>query len=475
MEAQNNVAMLHRKEWQTMMPTLTATAAGSFIIADDSSEQNVALYMATNALHYLYHHDEDDWVQIPSGGFAVALAAGTCGAYLPWSKAITANGGSTTTITVAAASFNLNGFVRGCIMEFLTGTAGNIGLRRTITEILTNVGVGTITLTLDSAVPSAVSNTDTFRIKSGSFFVLNAGTLAATNYFKRFDIATYSWSDLAITGLPATWGTDGKMVSPYIGNVAYDSGMATSGSATTLVLTGRNWTVDQWKNYQVRIIAGTGVGQVRVITANTATQLTFSSGATIDATSQFVIEGDENALYLMGNNNVAIYKYSISGNTSAVVTVGTARSGAPIAGMTANFVGVTGDAGWSDKANIKDGRYIYSLRGGTAVIDRYDIATQVWAVVVYVGTVTFTTGTSAFWNGRYLYIAKEGSASVPQRFYKYSIRGNYMEPLTTDWYFGGAAVLGSKVWIKNLSITGEVKWLYCLQSSSTNLRRIMLF
>lgn len=36
-------------------------------------------------------------------------------------------------------------------------------------------------------------------------------------------------------------------------------------------------------------------------------------------------------------------------------------------------------------------------------------------------------------------------------------------------------LLGNKIWIKNLSTAGAVKWLYCLQSTSTNLRRIMIF
>lgn len=461
-----------------MMPALTATAAASFVIADDSGSANVAFYMASNTVHYLYHHDEDDWVQIPSGSFAVALAAGACGTFLPWSKNYTATGGSTTTVTVAAASFNLNGFVKDKTIEFLTGTAANIGQRRTVTQILSDSGIGTITLTLDSALPAVVANTDTFRIKSGSFFIINAGTLAATNYFKRFDVGTLSWSDLSITGLSATWGTDGKMVSPYMGTISYDSGTATSGSSTTLVVSGRNWGTDQWKNYQVRITAGTGIGQVRVITTNNATTLTFASGATIDATSQFTIEGDENAIYLLGNNAVTMYKYSISGNSWSTTSPTTARAGAPVAGMTATFVGQTGDIGWADKTNIKDGRYIFSVRGGSTVIDRYDIASVTWLPttgVNYVGTVTFATGCSAFWSERYIYLAKEGSATVPQRFYKFSVRGNYLEPLTTDWYLGGVALLGSKMWIKNLSSAGAVKWLYCLQSTSTNLRRIMLF
>lgn len=477
-EQQNNIPVLNRKEWQTMMPSPTATAAASFIIADDSGEQDFALYMATNTVHYLYSHSQDDWLPIPSGAFAVALAAGACGTYLPWSVPYTATGGTTSTITVSAAAFNINGFAVGKAIEFLTGTAANIGLRRTILSILTDSGIGTITLTLDSSINAVVANNDTFRIKSGSFFVLNAGTLAATNYFKRFDVGTMVWTNLAVTGLSATWGTDGKLVSPYLGNVAYDTGTATSGSATTLVVSTATWTASQWVNYQVRITAGTGRGQIRVITANTGTTLTFAAGATIDATSEFVIEGDENAIYVMGNNAVTLYKYSISGNTSATVSPSAARAGAPIAGMTASFVGQTGDAGWANTSAIKDGRYIYSLRGGTSVLDRYDIATLAWLPttgVVYVSPTTFATGDSMFWSGEFLYIAKEGTAAIPQRFYRYSVVGNYMDVVTTDWYLNGAALLGTKMWVKALSSAGLVKWLYNLGATSTNLRRIMIY
>lgn len=481
-EAQNNIPLLHRKEWQTMMPAPVATGAGSFIVADDSGDQNFILYMATSTVHYLYNHAEDDWLQIPSGAFTVAIAAGSCGTYLPWSVTYTANGGSTSTITVAAASFNINGFVVGKIVEFLSGTAANIGQRRTILSINSDAGIGTITLTLDTPLASTVANTDTFRIKSGSFFVLNAGTLAATGYFKRFDIGTFVWTNLAVTGLPATWGTDGRLVSPYLGiaNVSYDSGTASSGTTTTLVKASAGWTVNQWTNYQVRITAGTGIGQIRVITSNTATQLTFAAGATIDATSQFVIKGDENAIYAMGNNAVTLYKYSISGNTTVTVTPSAARAGAPLAGMNATFVGVTGNPVWADVTNIKDGRYIYSLRGGaSATLDRYDIPTQAWLPttgVAYVNTlITFTTGTSMFWDKEFLYIAKEGTAAIPQRFYKYNVVENTLESVTTDWYLNGAAVAGQKIWIKNLSSQGIVKWMYCLGSTTTNLRRVMIY
>ena len=463
-ETQNNVPILNRKEWQTMTPAITPTAAGSFIISGTSANRRYALLIISATVHYLYDHNEDDWLPIASGALAGTFGAGACGAHIPWSIPFTANGGSTTSVTVAAATYNINGNVVGDEIEFLTGTAGNIGLRRTITAIKTNIGTGNIIMTLSSAVPSAVANSDTFRISSGSFFVLCPGTLASGS-FKRYDIATGTWVTLTQTGLPATWGTDGRMVIPYIRTDSFDSGTATSGSTTTLVCTGKNWTIDQWINYQVRITAGTGIGQKSKITDSTADTLTFAAGATIDATSEFVIEGDENAVYLLGNNAVTMYKYSISGNSWATLAPTTARAGTPIAGMTADYVGKTGNSVWADITDIKDGRYIYSLRGGTSVIDRFDIAggtagAGAWAPVTYAPSLqTFATGDSAEWSGEFLYIAKEGSATVPQRFYKYDLIGNVMYPLTTDWYLGGAALLGNKIWVKNLSTAGVVKWL----------------
>lgn len=478
-ETQNNVALLHRKEWQTMTPAPTITAAGAFTVSGTSANRRYALLMSSATVHYLYDHLEDDWLPIASAALGGTFVAGACGTHLAWSIPYTATGGSTTTVTVNSATHNINGNVVGDEIEFLTGTAGNIGQRRTITGIKTNIGTGTITITFNTA-PSSVANNDTFRISSGSFFVIGTGTLAATS-FRRYDVATGAWSSLTNTGLPATWGTDGRMVSPYTRGDSYDSGTATSGSTTTLVCTGKGWTNDQWINYRVRITAGTGVGQKSLITDNTSDTLTFAAGATIDATSTFVIEGDENSIYLLGNNAVTMYKYNISANTWATVAPTTARAGAPIAGMTADWVGETGDATWAAITDIKDGRYIYSLRGGTSVIDRYDISggtngAGAWAAVTYQPSLqTFATGDSAEWSGLYIYIAKEGTAAIPQRFYKYDLVGNTMIPMTTDWYFGGAALLGNKIWVKNLSSAGTIKWLYCLQSTSTNLRRIMVF
>ena len=111
------------------------------------------------------------------------------------------------------------------------------------------------------------------------------------------------------------------------------------------------------------------------------------------------------------------------------------------------------------------------------MIDRYDIAggtagAGAWLALAYPGaTETFTTGSSADWSGRYIYIRKDAT----NRFFKFSVRGNYMEALATNLYADGAAVLGCKIWVKDYDGTDTLKWLYSLRNTGTELHRLPLF
>lgn len=481
---QNNKALLHRKEWQSMTPAPAATAAAQFVIAADSGNSNIAMLVASATVQHLYHHDEDAWSQIQSGGLAGAFAAGACGVYQPWSNTFTASGGTSTTITVATSTHNICGYAKGKIVEFLTGAAGVIGVRRTITNIDTSgsgVAGSTITLTLDSAVGAAVANGNTFRIRSGRFFVLNAYASLAAGVFKYFDLATMTWSgNLTTTNLPAAWGTDGKMCCAYNFGEIFAIGTATAGGASTLTNSAKAWTANQWTNYQIRITGGTGIGQTRQIASNTGTVITTGSAWTTqpDATSTYEITASEDYIYVLGNNAVTMYRYSVSGNAWTVMAPTTARAAAPGVGMSVGCFGKTGETSWADETNIKDGKYIYSFRGGAgAILDRFDIAggtagAGAWNQVVYPNAQeTFTTGSSGFVMGRYFYLRKEST----NRFFKYSIRGNYIEPLSTNQFPDGTAALGGKIWVKNYDDAGTISWLYSLMNTGTALHRLMLF
>jgi hypothetical protein len=156
----------------------------------------------------------------------------------------------------------------------------------------------------------------------------------------------------------------------------------------------------------------------------------------------------------------------------------TARAAAPGAGTSLCWVGKTGDANWAAENAILDGRYLYSLRGGaSAVIDRFDIAggaagAGAWLALNYPGaTETFTTGSSADWSGRYLYIRKDAT----NRFFKFALRGNYLEALSANLYPDGAALLGKKVWVRDYDGTDTLKWVYALRNTGTELHRLPLF
>ena len=547
----NNIPNLHRKEFQMMTPAPVAAAAAMFVVCPGSSNPNLAMYVTSNTVQYLYDHNQDGFTQIPSAALAGTFGAGACGTFTPWSITYTANGGSTTTVTVAAATHNITSYALGATIEFLNGT--NLGYRRYITNIRNNAGTGTITITFDSAVPAAVVNTDTFRLGSGSFFVMGAGTIASGSW-KRFDIATVAWqSSLSVTTFAGTWGTDGRAVSTaklaqiyqngtatsgstttlvdstkswekdqykdyyvYIidgtaegnwvkilsntattltfysaitaidntsvyqitgGKPGFATGVATSATATTLVNSGKSWTADQWINYQVRIVSGTGIGQIRTITDNDATSLTVATWTvTPDSTSVYIIESNDDTIYVAGNNSVNMYKYSISGNSWSLMAPTTARGAAPSTGMCLDWVSETGNDVWALESDIQDGRYIYSMRGGAgALIDRFDIAggtagAGAWTAVTYIGTETFTTGSSAFQSGQYLYIKKDAT----NRFFRFDIVGNQMGSFTTNLYTDGTAVLGQKLWVKNLDPTENIKWVYSLGNTLTVLHRVMI-
>ena len=80
-------------------------------------------------------------------------------------------------------------------------------------------------------------------------------------------------------------------VIAYTGYASTDSGTATAGAATTLTDSSKAWTANVYAGFLVRITSGTGAGQTKAISSNTATALTVVSAWTVnpDATSVYSI------------------------------------------------------------------------------------------------------------------------------------------------------------------------------------------
>jgi hypothetical protein len=99
-----------------------------------------------------------------------------------------------------------------------------------------------------------------------------------------------------------TWVTSGTAptaTSRYF-IIGFDAGTATSGASTTITDSTKAWDVNRWRNYSVRIMAGTGAGQIRPIASNTATAITVVGTwvTAPDSTSVYTIQGDPEKIYL---------------------------------------------------------------------------------------------------------------------------------------------------------------------------------
>jgi len=333
---------------------------------------------------------------------------------------------------------------------------------------------------------TAFTAASTYRLMTPRFYVLNAVASAGTttaNVFKFYDLATNTWV-AAETGATdgiapaAVIGTDGRLIATPSwldeGFVPFATGTATSATGTTLVNTGKAWTVNQWSNSQVRITAGTGAGQVRSITSNTATTLTVPTWTiTPDATSVYAIEGNDDYIYYMGSGAVTLFRYSISAGTWTTLSPGVARGAAPGTGMSAHWVwGVTA-ADWNVENTKLNGRYIYSFRGSAgALLDRYDIALNTWAAVTYAPAVeTFTTGTKYVYTGDYIYIHKDSTG----RWFRYNVATHEQDGFGTMTYTQGAAVLGDTAFdVTYHDGALDITYVYMILNTSTVMLRQMV-
>lgn len=476
--------LLHRKAWESCTSAPVSTAAGSFIVSDKYDLTNLSrayLVVGVSAI-YRYEGTEDAWEQIPNSGIAGTFAAGSCGEFRGLGAmggvfTQTATAGTTTTITTNRTIVQ---GLNGSKIRVVAGTG--IGYEGTVSK--NTLGANAV-LTVTPASAVAFDNTTQYQVYSGSLWFMNAGTSAVG--FSVYDVATNAWTAKSVTGLPTAWGTDAQLVSTMGSVTSFATGTATAGSSTTLTNSAKSWSTNMWANYQVRITAGTGKGQIRVISSNTGTVLTVSTAWTVtpDATSVYSIEGNDDCFYLLGNNAVTMYKYTVSTNTWATLSPTAARAGAYAAGGTADWI--DGVAEWvgnetqvthySTTLYKQNGRYIYSFRGGaSSTLDVYDIAANTWISAVSYGNQqeTFTTGSSSVDLNGNIFIAKEATGRV----FRFEVDGNRLIPVATNTNqaaLGGAAVAGDKMFVLPYTDGGTtIMFGYMLRHSSSDLMRMMV-
>jgi hypothetical protein len=441
-----NRKILDTKRWEYMTPAPTATVAASFIASSRHYRQQ-QLYVTSATSAYLYLPQEDGWIELASPALGGTFGAGACGTAVGVGPTGTASAGTTTTLTT---TLTLARDLRGYSIH-ITGGTSNKGVTATI---LSNT-VGANAVITVGVQSGAFDNTTTFRLLTPRWYVLNAVAASGTttaNLFKFYDYALNTWT-AAETGATdgvapaAVIGTDSRLIATpsWLDDDywAFATGTATAGGASTLTNSGKSWTTNQWTNYQIRIVSGTGAGQIRTIASNTGTVITTSAAWTTnpDATSVYSIEGNDDFIYYMGSNAVTLYRYSISGGTWTTLSPGAARAAAPSTGMSGHWVWGCTETDWTSESAILNGRYIYSFRGGAgAVLDRYDIAGNTWtsAVAYSPAATTFTTGSKWVYTTDYIYAQKEATG----RWFRYDIPRSSMDGWGTMLMTQGTAVLG---------------------------------
>jgi len=470
-----NRQILDLKRWEFCAPAPAASAAGAMVISSRHFRQQQMLVRGTTEA-FMYNPSEDGWVTITSPALAGTLAAGAGGTAGAWSTgstigaaSLTATAGTTSTITT---NQTLARDLRGYKVLIMSGPNNGAVL-----DIVSNT-IGASAVITVATQASAFSASTTYRLLTPRFYVLGSGTLAAGS-FRVYDYATNTWTTLTITGLAATIGTDGKLIatpSMVDGDFKhFATGTATSATATTLVQTGKTWTASQWINYQVRITGGTGAGQIRTITANTADSLTVATWTTTpDATSTYAISGNDDFLYYMGNNAVTLYRYSISANTWSTLAPTAARAAAPGAGMSGHWVHSVEATDWNNESSIINGNRIYSFRGTAGgVLDYYNISANTWVsgVTYSPNAEVFGTGTKYALHGGRLYIQKDATG----RWFAYDFARSELFPWSTALYPQGAAIVGDTAFdVVYKDGATEIYYVYFLLNTSQVLLRQMV-
>jgi hypothetical protein len=473
-----NRKILDLKRWEFCTPAPTATVAGAFIASSRHYRQQ-QLFVASATVHYLYSPLEDAWVQIPSGALAGTFAVGACGTATSVGPSGTATAGTTSTITTG---LTIARDLRGYSIHITGGPNAGVTL-----PILSNT-VGATSIITVAVQASAFTASTTFRLLTPRWYVLNAITAAGTttaNVFKFYDFALNTWA-AAETGATdgiapaAVIGTDSKLIatpswmeSSY---AAFATGTATAGGASTLTNSAKTWTTNQWANSQVRIVSGTGAGQIRTIASNTGTVLTTSAAWTTapDATSVYSIEGNDDFIYYMGSAAVTLFRYSISAGTWTTLSPTVARAAAPGVGMSGHWVWEATDAAWTSESAIQNGRYIYSFRGTAgAVLDRYDIALNTWAnALTYApATEVFGAGSKYVYRNDAIYVQKDATG----RWFRYNVVTGEQDGWSTMTYTQGAAIAGDTSFDVHYSDGAtEIDYVYMVLNTSTVMLRAMV-
>lgn len=171
------------------------------------------------------------------------------------------------------------------------------------------------TVLVDDLWDVTPDSSSTYVIKGGGVFLMSAVAAAPFSSLQYYDVLSDTWTTKTAMGgtLLATLGTDFS-VEAITRSINYLTGTATAGGSRTLMDSTLGLTDDRYRNFAIRIVSGTGIGQRGRIVGNRSNYFEIEKPWDIvpDNTSVYEIVGDANKMWLSGNGASSIYQYSVN-------------------------------------------------------------------------------------------------------------------------------------------------------------------
>ena len=302
----------------------------------------------------------------------------------------------------------------------------------------------------------------------------------------------------------AMFGRDEQYRVPEKSN----TGLASGGSTTTLIDSTKNWNVNQWAGYKIRIKSGTGRDAYLTITSNTVNTLTYATQTfTPDATTNYIIfdtfgtctgAGSTTTIVDTTKNwavnqwagkrvritggagfglTAALNEILIVSNTANTLTFTAITGLAPDATTTYTILGIPPrGAGFEIVwlfGGVSAGKYMIIPRGsGSNTADRYDIRTEKFEYSMYFQPQTdvFNAGSYYAYDGNNsIYMSASVASGAVQYVSKFDLLTNKISGFGAVPTLQGNGVVGNRMEI--ITSPSGIDYLYFIKNSGTEMYR----
>jgi len=172
-------------------------------------------------------------------------------------------------------------------------------------------------ITVDTNWTTNPDSTSTFMVMSGGIWNITQGTTSAPFFsLSYYDILADQWyGKTTSTGLRTAVNlaaSDLSMERLTENGGAIVATTAVASATARSVTTASTMVQDEYKNFELRIVSGTGIGQAKEITSNNVNTFYVSSAweTTPDATTSYQVWRDVGKIFLVGGNYADLLQYS---------------------------------------------------------------------------------------------------------------------------------------------------------------------